>query len=614
MTRQATPRATILLGGAVSLLLGGLGLAGCGDTTRPPEQTVFVEGGDPNRPVGQVEFDDAGRPIPPSPADTTRILVISGEDELDVHVGGTIELGVLLFDRHGDPVPGERIEFAIDDEDPGDTALSAARVITDDTGYASVDLSAGSEVRDLVVQAWGAETRVVEFLVHVVEMPAGMLDVGFEYAGPVALGTIETYVISDSAWCEDPYYLAPPEDIVLSAVAQSPDDRLEFGPLLAGTEVTIVARGRVADSGVLAAGGCFADVVVPDGETRRIAVPLFLQPLNPVGTYTVDNEFDFTDAIPGTLGDGIRALVRFFGDRNQEREIAGLLFDLVESFARDAAGAIGGLVVELVRDWVEDDLNDIINEYIDNDAPQWVRDFFTIGSDLVSVVSSMEVISSVRLSKSRADGTFDGSQNWIGLAFYWHLPCEGDPDPECARHAFTMDQIAAGAEGVNLVFGQFTGRVHSYDRGVIDPHTLDLQYGRLIMFVLNHVILPAIADGANNLRDALLNLANCPAFADGITGGRSHLRLGGINIVSRDRIQRWCETAMGLAGDAAAAIIGRLRVDTRLTLEGTLVFVEETDDLLADRLTEGVWRGVIRTSDDQGPPFDGTFEGARDAE
>lgn len=597
------------------LALFAMGLAGCGDETGSiPEHTVYLQGGpDDSRPIA---YDDAGRPVLPDGGDGefhfSRILVVSGEDELQVHLGGTARLGVLLFDEAGDPVADERIQFAIDDEDPGDAALNAQRVVTDDEGYASVEIRAGSTVRDLLVQAWGDQTRVVDFKIHVIDLPAGHVEVVFDYEGPVVLTNVETYLIEDGPFCEDPYYLTPPEDVVHSAIAQNVDETLNFGPLLAGTQVSVVVRARIANGGVLAAGGCVSDVVVPDGMTRRVQVPLFLLPLNPAGTYHVRNEFDFAGAIPGTVGEVIQGLTRFFGDRNTEREIAGLIFDLVDAFLQNVVGGIGGLVIDLVRGFVEDDLNDIINEYIDNDAPQWVRDFFTVGEDLIGVVSAMEVISKMRIGKIRSDGTFDGSQNWVGLAFYWRLPCGENAAPDCGRYEFTMDEVAAALEGVNLVYGQFTGRVHSYDHGVINPHTIDLQYGRLILFVLNHIILPEIADGADNLRDGLLNLANCPEFADDITGGRDHLRLGGINIVSRDTIEEWCTTIMGLAGDAATAIIGRLRIDTHMTLDGTMRFVEKNDDLQPDEIIEGKWNGIIRTAQDQGPPFEGTFEGVRD--
>jgi hypothetical protein len=68
---------------------------------------------------------------------------------------------------------------------------------------------------------------------------------------------------------------------------------------------------------------------------------------------------------------------------------------------------------------------------------------------------------------------------------------------------------------------------------------------------------------------------------------------------------------ISIAGDAAEAIVGNLRIDTRLTLSGSMTFVEETSDLAVDRLTDGQWSGIIRTQQDQGPPFSGDFAGPR---
>ena len=81
---------------------------------------------------------------------------------------------------------------------------------------------------------------------------------------------------------------------------------------------------------------------------------------------------------------------------------------------------------------------------------------------------------------------------------------------------------------------------------------------------------------------------------------------------SRDTIEGWCTGGIGIVGGAASAIIGRLRVDTRLTLQGEMVFIEESDDLVVDSIENGQWTGVIRTADDEGPPFNGTFDGPMD--
>lgn len=598
---------------AYALIAGmTLGIMGCEDEIVSPDKRQILVEVDPRQIAEPPMVDDDGNVVPPAPPTVYgRILVISGDDEKDVHAQGSVPLEVILLDTNGDPVTGERVDFEIFG-DMADATLSARRTATNENGVATVDFVAGVALGSYTVQVKNPETRVLEFTINVVDLPTGGLDIGIEYEGPVALGRAEIYVIEDADYCDDPYYLTPPEGVIESGTIEDAFERFEVSPLLAGTPVSVVVRGRLAANGVLAAGGCVSDVRVPDGDMQRVTVTTFLLPLNPAGSYTVQNTFDFTDAIPGTLGDVINGLVQFFGTRNQDREIATLLFDVIENVARNFAGGLAGLAVNLLRGWLEDELNGVINGWIDNDAPDWVRDFFTIGEDIVGIVAEMEVISRMRISKPRRDGTFDGSQNWIGLAFYWRLPCEGDPDPECGRYEFTMDEIAAAAEGVQLVFGQFTGRIHSYNQGIIDLHTMDLQYGRLILFVLNNIILPFIADGATNLRDALLNLANCPNFANRATGGRGHLRIAGINIVSRDRIEQWCTGGISIVGDAASAIIGRLRVDTRLSVQGEMVFVEESDDLQVDAIENGVWTGVIRTANDEGPPFNGSFEGPAD--
>ncbi len=602
----------------LTLSLAALALGGCADDAAPGHRQVLVE--IPDDPtLAPPTYDDDGNPLPPDAIDDLPdargehyIMIIDGDEDVQVPLEGEAQLRVLLFDTLGEPVEGLTVEYTIEDAPAGsNAALSSRRTVTDADGAATVDFYGGATLGRYTVRVRSPAPRQAVFNVDVVDLPTGSMRITFEEDGLVALGNIEVYLIPDIGWCEDPYYLAPPMDPIEVFDVEWVHDTLDINPILAGTRLAVVARGRTADGGLLAAGGCVGDLRIRADERLDVQIVLNTMPLNPAGVYQVDNNLDFTDAIPGTLGDVIRALVQFFGDQHHEREIASLIFDQVERLARDAAGAIGALVVDLVRGWVEDDLNRIINDYIDQDAPDWVRDFFTIGSDLISVVSSTEVISNIRLNKPRRDGTFLGSQNWIGMAFYWRLPCEGNPDPECGRHAFTMDDLAEGSAGIELVFGQFEGRVHSRDQGVIYSHTLDLQYGRLILFVLNNLILPQIAGGANNIRDGLLNLANCPAFADGMTGGRDHLRLGGINIISRDRIEGWCTTIMGVVGDTASAILGRLRIDTRMTLEGEMTFIEETDDLLVDHMVEGRWTGIIRTNEDEGPPFEGWFEGSR---
>ncbi|MEE2643441.1 MAG: hypothetical protein VYD19_00785, partial [Myxococcota bacterium] len=513
----------------------------CADEALPPrERQIVVEvlpewgpgSGNPYREQG-----------PPSEygINSARLLVIGGEGQLRVPRGGESDLQVLLFDREGEPVAGEQIEYEIIRAEAEDSILSARRTLTDALGAARVAFVAGEVTGRFEVEAYHAESRRVRFEVEVVDLPSGRLEIRAEYQGPAPIGSVDLYLSDEARYCDAPYYLAPPEGIVLSEEGLSLNERFLTGPLLAGERYSVVARAYTREQegapSVLAAAGCVGEVRIIEGEPLAIVAPLLTLALDPTGTFNTINHLDFTGAIPGRLGDVIDQLRRFFGDQDHEREIAGVLFDLVADLAREAVGSLGAVIIDLIANWIEDDLNDLLNRYIDLDGPEWIRSFFTIGTDLISVVSRLEVISDVVLMKPRRDGVFEGSQNWVGLALYWRLGCQEEDGPDCGRYPFTMEELADGAEEIRLVFGQFTGRLHSYNQGIIDLHNLDLQYGRLILFVLNELILPRVADGARNITDALLYLANCPGFANRLTGGEDYLRLGGFNIVSRRRIE-----------------------------------------------------------------------------
>ena len=569
----------------------------------PRERQILIEVGEDGIPLD---------PYQQTQAMNTHILVNSGESERTLPIDGEIEIGAFLFDHTGEPSVSETVGFRIIGDETDGAALTAQQTLSNEDGYARMTFFAGDTVRDYEVEITHENARPIRLILHVVNLPAGALNITFDYEGPVGLERIELFIVERASFCENPFYLSAPEGIIRSFDMLNPSSMTAIERLVADRSYAVVARARVTTTGTLAAGGCVGDVRVIEGERRQVTVPLLLIPLNPAGRYDVINQFDFTDAIPGQVGVVVDNLVRFFGDQNSDREIGGLIFDAVEVLAREAAGAIGGLVIELIANWVEDDLNDLINRYIDEDAPDIIRDFFTIGSDLVSVVSHMEVISEMNFTKPLRDGVFEGAQNWIGLAFYWRLDCEMDAPPDCGRYPFTMDQLVDGANGINLVFGQFDGRVHSYNQGIINEHTMDLQYGRLILFIFNQILLPRFANGATSLSQGLLNLANCPGFAERLTGGRDYLRLGGINIVSRARIEDWCETAMSVVGDGATYILSGLEIDTRMSLQGSLVFVEDDNDLAVDRLEEGVWWGSIRTSEDAAPPFEGEFFGEKE--
>ena len=252
-----------------TLLLFGLflGLNACSDAV-PHHRQIFVE----LPPSGVLVPEDNGDPLPSVAEGGGYILLVDGDEDREVPVGGDTELRVLLFDTTGRPVEGQRIAFSVNEDAAGDARLSARNAVTDSQGAAEVDLRAGEDVAEYIISAQGPGPQPVQFYIRVVNLPTGSINIAFEEDGLVDIGAVEVFLIPDPEWCDDPYYLSPPPDPIETHYVDWHTEGLVLGPIIAGSRFTLVARGRLAESGVLAAGGCVGDVRVRADEEIDVDV------------------------------------------------------------------------------------------------------------------------------------------------------------------------------------------------------------------------------------------------------------------------------------------------------------------------------------------------------
>jgi hypothetical protein len=199
-----------------------------------------------------------------------------------------------------------------------------------------------------------------------------------------------------------------------------------------------------------------------------------------------------------------------------------------------------------------------------------------------------------------------GQQTWIGLNLYWKLGCDKD-DPnydDCGKHSFSMEDLNATDFPMDLIAGQYTAMI-SYDKMVIVTHPIEINYGKLILFVINNMLLPAISS-FNSLTDLLYSIIDCAAIANGFVG--SILSNIGVN---PSTLEGFCNTAETFLLGPIEGLIGNLALDSRLRIHGQCRMVDENDDLIVDKLVEGQWWGHIEVNNQQGNEFQGTFEGER---
>jgi hypothetical protein len=245
-----------------------------------------------------------------------------------------------------------------------------------------------------------------------------------------------------------------------------------------------------------------------------------------------------------------------------------------------------------------DALGDLITDCVLNDAPEWVQDIFTIGQDIFQIVKRLELTGILKISKLTSDYHIQGVSTFTGVVFTWKLGCDKNaPDyDQCGKMPFTMEQFNNNGDfPMDLVGGNWTGQVVDYDSLSISPYEIDLNYGKLILFVLQKIILKYLT-GEDNLTDAAVAIVGCDGIAKSLD-----------KWVDYDDTFKACKGTVTLL---ESYLIG-LAVPSVVSLKGSCTMVDENDDLVVDKLTDGVWAGQVQINNATGSTFSGEWSAVR---
>lgn len=582
----------------LSLVYGlalAVGVAACGDARLSTSGDGAPTGPrDPNRPdVGTPDDVDPGdAPIIDPDAPLTCVLIPSVVDPF-VGVESAVQIGVYQYDlTSGEVMPDERVTFEIVTGESVAGDLSSSNVRTNEDGLAAVRLSAGAADGQIVVRATSPCGNPIEIVVDVLELPTGNLRVGFNYPFRDVYDVTPVEVMiypADEIRCREIVRGAVPSGSFLSGDTRDVTGYVSFESLRTDLEMTVLAVGR-GEWGERAAHGCVDGVFVRESRTTEITVDLFLLPLDPVGDYDVLSHWDFRDAI------------------SESGEVGALIVEVLDIFEDPGAG-LYGFIIGLVEDYVggiiswaidtflsitglDRVIQDAINDLIDSSP--FLSDIVTIGRDIRAIIAELEVISVLSIGKLGSDYEVFGVDKWIGLALYWRLGCEPADGPECGRIPIILDTVDLG-----LLRGEWRGRVVGYDRLDIDRHPIDFEYGRLILYALEYLVLPAITGdpGPVTLEDLMADIINCDGLGDFVGGGPGGCRGAlGIEICDED-IEGFCEDFIGLAfGPIFRGFVEGLSFDAVLDIRGSCTLVNQDEDLTVDALVDGEYIGNIYIS------------------
>ncbi len=555
----------------------------------------------------------------PGTSDDDGYLMIAagGERHLQGELTHQVPVAVYLVDRaSGDPVSNQEVRFTIlveeDDETAAGLSLSGANAFTNSQGRASVDMYLGNDLGTWLVEATHPRSNDVVFEVEALPTETGTIAVEVINASPsiMNLGDVDLRLYREDRFeCNDFRPFGYQQDDVSIETAYTPftESTVEFEGLSTRNRyvVTAVARG---DFGQIAAGGCVGSLVVHNEETTNVDLLLQLIPLNPTGKYDVISHWDFTDAIAdsGVVGDIIIRVLNVF--ENPGMAIYDEIINLIGNL-------VGGLISATLDAFLsatnlDTAFQNMINNFIANNSV--LSQIWEAGQDLRNVVANLQVHSELYIGKLASNYEFRGQDNWIGLTLYWTWGCEPSDGPDCGAIELVPD--ADGTfPGLGVLSSEWTGRVVAYDQLQIDQHTVSLRYGRLIMYVINDVILPAVTNGnANSMSEAFAYWLGCGNLVDSLMPSGELCAFD--YCLQAQTVENFCDAAVSTLFGFADILINSLEFDMGLSLGGSGRLVEETSDGIVDRITNGHFMGVV-TGDggQQSSPFEATWEGVRSA-
>ena len=576
-------------------------LISCGDTSfTQGGLDVGIEGrtGDPS--------DSGLSETPFVPEEVTCVLIPSVGGDIFVSMENTVQIGVYQYSLEtGEVMPEETISFAIVEDESVASRISVANARTDETGLAAINLTAEDESGTVILRAASSCAVSVDVQIDVLDLPIGDLRVNFNYpySDILELSPVQTEAyLPETLRCRDfqPGFI--PSGAIREGEAASPGGSVEFHGLMEDQDYTILAVG-FGPFGERAAQGCVDRVSVRANTIVDVQVDMFLLPLNPVGSYDVISHWDFREAIAdsGPVGEWIVQILDIFEDPG--RGIQDFLLNLVE----DAVGGLISGTIELFLDMtgLDDVISDGINDFISSSP--FLSDIVTIGRDLRSIIAELEVISNLEIGKLGSDYEVFGIDNWLGIAVYWRVGCEEDSPPDCGRYPLAIDNVDLG-----LLRGEWTGRVIGHNRLDIDRHPIDFAYGRLVLFVLENMVLPAMTgDPAPvTLEDLMFSIFNCEGLGNLIAGdGDSLCALGAC--VSDDDIEGYCESFVSFVfGSFFTNFVESLSFDAVLDMRGQCTLVNNDTDSDVDALADGEYIGGIQINGSS-TPFITDFSGER---
>lgn len=524
----------------------------------------------------------------------------------NVTFSSNLSLRVRLVDAMGQPITNTAINYELNAGDAAGTTLTAASSPTDDSGFAQTDIRAGTTAgtAEVIVTAGGAESGVepIKFVVAVNSKGASSYIISFNHNGTADLKDIHVRAFEINTTCaqiaEDHVReTTPGVNPTLTAVTQRtgivPADQqlpqVIIPDVPNGTAYSIEARAfNRANEEVESAWGCKdGNPAIMDGMSVNVTVDLVDNLPRLAGTYDVTHVFSIQDAIcmkdangdyDGALPSGVCTAIDLIGrlatdpgsflvgdDMGNDGLLQLLVGFLPDGSFKDSIESFIGN--SFIQNLAGDVINDFALEWINNNAPDWVRNVVNITGDIYESLQEFKVNGTIRILSEPVpqfdpdsgavigilmadqDGNDPGQQVWNEVVIFWTGDCDrNSPNFDaCRERTFSANDIGTN----NVVEGFFDGSMlpitDPMDPGYglhINEHTLTLNYGVFLLGILEKIILPSVfGDQSVTTLEAALD-----KLIQGIFGGNNGC----------DGFAQWVDDTVGGGASVAESVCNNL--------------------------------------------------------
>lgn len=446
-------------------------------------------------------------------------------------------------------------------------------------GEVNIRAASTQGVANVVVSApTDANVSPITFVAAINPKDAASYRVTFTHAGGSQLKNINVFLYASDVTCDairedlarerdaDPNTNPVLSGIVSQLGIASIDGTLPlvaFAGLANNKAYTVAARARSrANDEVESAFGCQDNnPPITNGNSVEVVVNLLDNLPRIAGAYDITNTFSITDAIcnpdgsggyDGVLPGGVCLAIDLIGRLatdpasflvgagSGDTGLIGLIVDFLpdDGLLGDLKSAINSFLSNtFIAALGRDALNSYFEEWIDNNAPAWLTDTVDITGDIYKSLKEFKVSGVLRITNeptpsfdastnqiigilaASSNGTKPGKQIWEDITVFWTGDCAPGAPAACRERTFSAGDLGATQ---SVVEGNFTGTVVPLDDPanpgyglVIDEHTLTLNYGVLILGIIEQVVLPSIfGQNVTSIEDALNELLKAAVGGD----------------------------------------------------------------------------------------------------